>query len=150
MSYSGRYTIKHTSKYGGDPTRVFFRSLWERQAFRWLDENPQVAKWSSEEVVIPYKCKTDGRIHRYFVDLKVTFQEGNKTYLIEIKPKKETIPPRITKASRPSKKYIQEVMKYAKNISKWEAATEYARDNLWEFQVWTEDDLKKLGIRLIL
>jgi len=150
MSYSGRYTIKHTSKYGGDPTRVFFRSLWERQAFRWLDENPQVAKWSSEEVVIPYKCKTDGRIHRYFVDLKVTFQEGNKTYLIEIKPKKETIPPRITKTSRPSKKYIQEVMKYAKNISKWEAATEYARDNLWEFQVWTEDDLKKLGIRLIL
>lgn len=153
MAYSGRYTVKQTSKYSGDPTRVFFRSLWERQVFRWLDENPQVSKWSSEEVVVPYRCKTDGRMHRYFVDLKVTFLEPGKTYLIEIKPRKETIAPKHATSEKskrpPSRKYILEVMKYAKNISKWEAAKEYAQDNGWTFQVWTEDDLKNLGIRLL-
>lgn len=149
MAYSGRYTVKHPSKYSGDPTKVIFRSLWERQVFRWLDVHSDVVKWSSEEVVVPYRCKTDGRLHKYFVDLKVTFKEGNRTYLIEIKPKKETTAPVIKQQQKPTRKYILEVMKYAKNLSKWTAAKEYALDNSWEFQVWTEDTLRSLGIRLL-
>ena len=30
MAYSGRYKVKHRSKYKGDPDKVIFRSLWER------------------------------------------------------------------------------------------------------------------------
>jgi hypothetical protein len=146
MAYSGRYTIQNTAKYNGDPTKVFFRSLWERQVFRWIDSNSDVKIWSSEEVVIPYICKTDGRIHRYFVDLKISMSNG-KTYLIEIKPKSQTIPP--LQPKRKTQKYITEVMTYAKNLSKWEAASQYAKSQGYEFQVWTEETLKNLGIRIL-
>ena len=145
MAYSGRYTVKNTDKYEGDPARVIFRSLWERQVFKFLDENESIIKWSSEEVIIPYRCKTDNRVHRYFVDVKAVMANG-ETYLIEIKPSKETKKP---KTRRKSKKYLKEVMTYIKNQSKWDAAIEYAKDRGWHFEVWTEETLKKLGIKLL-
>ena len=114
--------------------------------FKWLDEQKFIASWSSEEVIVPYRCKTDGLMHRYFVDVKLTFTDG-RTLLVEVKPAKETAPPR--KPSRKTAKYITEVMTYAKNISKWEAAAEYAADRGWTFEIWTEDTLRKLGIKLL-
>lgn len=146
MAYSGRYTVKNPSKYWGDPTKVFFRSLWERQVFRWLDDNPQVDKWQSEETTIPYICKTDGKRHMYYMDVKVKWGNG-ETFLIEIKPKNQTLAPKVQK--RKTKKYIREVMTYLKNQSKWEAANSHAMRNGWKFQVWTEDTLKQLGIKLL-
>ena len=146
MAYSGRYPVKNIEKYQGDPTKVFYRSLWERQVFKWCEMNSQVVKWSSEEIVIPYKCKTDNKIHRYFVDLKITLANG-RTYLIEIKPKKETKPP--VRPARQTKKYLNEVFTYVKNQSKWEAAEEYCMARGWEFSIWTEDTLKSFGIKLI-
>lgn len=147
MAYSGKYRVKNPGKYEGDHTKVTYRSLWERQVFRWLDENDNVKKWSSEETIIPYRCKTDNKIHRYFVDLKVTFKTG-QTYFIEIKPEKETKEPKARSRKTPS--YIREVMTYVKNISKWEAATEYAKDRNCIFEIWTENTLKGLGIKLLL
>jgi hypothetical protein len=85
-------------------------------------------------------------MHRYFVDVKLEFTDG-RVYLIEIKPKKEIEPPK--NPGRKTKRYITEVMTYAKNISKWEAAKEYAADRGWRFEVWHEDILKGLGIRLL-
>lgn len=146
MAYSGRYNPKNPEKYNGNPTNIVFRSLWERQVFRFCDENPDIKFWSSEEIIVPYVCKTDKRPHRYFVDLKLTFKD-ERVFLIEIKPKKETIQPKVP--SRKSPRYIREVLTYVKNQSKWEAANEYALDRGWIFQVWTEDTLKALGIRLI-
>lgn len=146
MAYSGRYPVGNPQKYDGDSTKVYYRSLWERQVFKWCESNPQVIRWSSEETVIPYKCKTDNRIHRYFVDVKIKLETG-ETYLVEIKPKKETIAP--TKPSRQTKKYVNEVMTYVKNQSKWEAAEEYCMQRGWKFVVWTEDTLKSLGIKLL-
>jgi len=146
MAYNGRYSVDNPSKYSGDPTKVFFRSLWERQIFRWAEANPEVLKWVSEETVVPYVCRTDGQVHRYFIDLKISMANGN-TYLIEIKPKCQTIPP--VQPKRKTRKYITEVMTYAKNISKWEAADKYAKAQGWIFQVWHEETLKNLGIRLL-
>jgi hypothetical protein len=123
-----------------------FRSLWERQAFRWLDEHPKVVKWSSEEVVVPYKCKTDGKMHRYYTDLKIKLSDG-KTYIIEIKPEAQTKEPKVR--SRKTKKYINEVMTYVKNQSKWEAAREYCDSRGWVFQIWTERTMKSFGIKLL-
>lgn len=145
MAYRGRYTVKNPAKYDGDPTKVVFRSLWERQAFRWMDNNPSVIKWQSEETVIPYRCKTDNKIHRYFMDIKMVTKE--KTFLIEIKPKCQTKAPK--EPSRKTKKYITEVMTYVKNTSKWETAQSYAADRGWEFVIWTEDTFKSLGIKLL-
>jgi len=141
MAYSGRYQVKNPKKYLGDPSAVVYRSLWERAAFQWCDANPTVKGWSSEEVVIPYYYDVDKKYHRYFVDLKIVMKE--KTILVEIKPDKETKPPT---GQRRTKKYINEGLTYVKNMNKWEAANEYARDRGWEFQIWTEHTLQEMKL----
>ena len=146
MTYKGKFSPRNPSKYRGDPTGIVYRSLWERQLFRWLDEQPFVESWSSEETVIPYRCRTDNQIHRYFVDVKMTLTDG-RTFLIEVKPAKETQPPQ--SRGRRTPRFIQEVMTYAKNTSKWEAANQYAADRGWKFEVWTENTLKRLGIKIL-
>ena len=146
MSYRGRYTIKRPEKYAGDASKVVYRSLWERQAFKWCENNPKVKMWNSEEVVVPYKCTVDKKLHRYFVDLLIQM-EDKKTYLIEIKPKNQTTPPK--KRSRKTKKYINEMITYSKNQDKWEAATQFAEYKGWKFQVWTEETLKNLGTKIL-
>lgn len=147
MTYKGKYRVKNISKYEGDPSKCIYRSMWERQVFRWCDDNPSILKWSSEETVVPYRCRTDKRIHRYFVDLKIKTKD-NQTWLIEIKPDKETKEPK--KRNTKSKQYLNEVMTYVKNQSKWEAAKEYAETRGWKFQVWTEKTITALGIKLML
>lgn len=145
-TYKGKYRVKNIKKYEGNPSNCIFRSLWERQVFRWLDDHPKVVKWSSEEIIVPYRCKTDGKMHRYYTDLKIKMDNG-KTYIIEIKPKAQVKEPKIR--SRKTKKYINEVMTYVKNQSKWEAAREYCNDRGWEFAIWTEDTIKSFGIKLL-
>ena len=142
MAYSGKYIVKHKSKYQGDSNNVVYRSLWERNAFKWCDDNPSIQHWSSEEIVIPYKYDIDKRVHRYFMDLKIKYKNG-KTFLIEIKPDKQTRPP---KRPDKSKRYIGEALTFVKNQNKWKAADNYAKDRGWHFQVWTEKELEKLGI----
>jgi len=41
------------------------------------------------------------------------------------------------------------VMTYIKNTSKWDAAKEYCADRGFIFDIWTEDTLKKMGIKLL-
>ena len=142
MAYSGKYVVKHKSKYKGDVDNVVYRSMWERHCFYWCDHNANVKSWSSEETVIPYFYDVDKKYHRYFMDLKITYQD-NRTVLIEIKPEKETQPPK--KPDR-SKRYIRESLTYVKNMNKWEAANIYAKDRGWDFQIWTEKTLTEMGI----
>ena len=144
--YKGKYKVKNKKKYEGDYMNVVYRSMWERQAFRWLDSHKDVIGWNSEQVVVPYRCKTDGKLHRYFVDLFIRMKDG-KEYLIEIKPEKQTLAPK--KSSRKTKRYLTEVMTYAKNQSKWEAAQAYANKRGLIFQIWTETTLRNLGIRIL-
>ena len=141
MAYSGRYTIKNASKYKGDAANIIYRSLWEKAVFQWCDKNPKVKHWSSEEIVIPYYYEVDKKYHRYFVDMKIVFED--KTLLVEIKPEKETVPPAGPKRT---KRYVTEGLTYVKNMNKWEAANEYARDRGWEFQVWTEKTLQEMKL----
>ena len=142
MAYSGKYIIKKPNKYRGDPSKVTYRSHWEKLCFMWCENNPDIRDWSSEEIVVPYYYDVDKKYHRYFVDLKITFKNG-KTILVEIKPEKETAPP-----MRPdkSKRYIGEALTYVKNMNKWEAANSFAKDRGWDFQIWTENTLKSMGV----
>ena len=82
MAYRGKFTPKNKDKYVGDYTNITYRSLWERNTFRWIDANNDIVKWNSEEVVIPYRCATDNKMHRYFIDLWFKTKDG-KTYIIE-------------------------------------------------------------------
>ena len=141
MAYSGHYKVININKYKGDFTKVVYRSLWEKYVFQWCDNNTNVKEWSSEEVVIPYYYDVDKKYHRYFVDLKIVTKE--KTMLVEIKPAKETEPPI---GEKRTKKYINEGLTYIKNMNKWEAANEYAKDRGWEFQIWTEKTLQEMNL----
>lgn len=108
----------------------------------YLDNNPAVMEWSSEETVIPYVSPVDGRYHRYFVDfwVKAKGKDGTtKVMLFEVKPKHQTKEP--TKKKKVTKQYITEVMTWGVNQAKWAAAEEYCADRGWTFRLITEDEL---------
>ena len=139
----GIFIPQNPSKYRGDVYNIVYRSSWEKRAFHWADSNPSVIEWASEEIVIPYLCETDNKIHRYFVDMyvKIRSSDGSiRKFIVEIKPFEQTQPP---KQTRNSKRYIEECMTYVKNQSKWKAATEFAKKNGIQFVILTE---KELGI----
>lgn len=142
MSYKGKYKPKHPRKYKGDPTNIIYRSLWERKFMTYCDNNNNILEWCSEEIVLPYRSPIDNKVHRYFPDFYIKVKESNgivKKYVIEIKPKKQCLEPKIQK--RKTKSYIYEVCEYAKNQAKWKAAKEFCKDRKWEFKVLTEDEL---------
>ena len=141
-TYKGYFSPKNYKKYEGDPTNIVYRSSWERSVMSWLDDNKSVLSWSSEEVVIPYISPIDNRKHRYFPDFKATIRNKDgivKTYLIEVKPYKETMEPK--KQKRVTKRYITEVTTWGVNSSKWEAARAYCAQKGWEFMIITEKEL---------
>lgn len=142
MAYSGKYLPNNPKKYKGNPTMIFYRSLWELKFMKWCDLNHNILEWGSEEIAVPYRSPLDGRYHRYFVDfyIKVRNKSGEvKKYLIEIKPKKQTLEPQVQK--RKTQRYINEVKTYVINQAKWEAAREWAADRQLEFLILTEDHL---------
>ena len=140
--YQGRFKPTDPTKYKGDVSNIVYRSSWELHVLKWLDLNTDVVKYSSEEVVIPYYSPIDHKMHRYFVDFWYTTKSG-QTFIIEVKPAKET---KVPDGPKNSAKYIRESITYVKNQCKWEAADKYARDNGWVFDVWTENELYNLGI----
>jgi hypothetical protein len=139
-TYRGKYKVRFPEKYKGDYTKVTYRSYWEKQTFKWVESQPQVRWWNSEETIIPYICSTDRKPHRYFVDLTIKFKNG-KTLLVEIKPFKQT--------QLPKGKKLNEALTYMKNTSKWKYAKKYCEDRGWEFEIWTEKTLEGFGINLM-
>ncbi len=142
MSYKGKYQPSYPQKYKGDPRNIVYRSLWERKFMKYCDLNENILEWGSEEIALPYRSPVDNRVHRYFPDFYIKVKESTgqiKKYLIEIKPKKQTVEPKVQQ--KKTKGYIYEVVEYAKNQAKWKAAKEFCEDRQWEFRVLTEDDL---------
>jgi hypothetical protein len=143
MSNKGRFRPKNPQKYKGDATNIIYRSTWEIKVMRYLDENPNIIWWGSEELPIPYISPIDKKKHRYFPDFiaKIRKNDGKvMTYIIEVKPEKQTKPPT---QKRKTKTFIQEAMTYEVNKAKWYAAEEFCKDHGWQFLVLTE---KHLGI----
>ena len=148
MSYKGKFKPKNRAKYKGDHTAITYRSLWELRFMRYLDTTPSVLKWSSEEIVIPYRSPIDGRRHRYFPDfwVRVKTSEGLvKESLIEVKPKAQCSPPKGVppKDRRKRGRFIREVKTWGVNEAKWKAAKAYCDDRKWGWKILTEDDLTK-------
>ena len=142
MSYKGKYYPSYPRKYKCDHTNIIYRSLWERKFMVYCDKIDKILEWGSEEIALPYRSPVDNRVHRYFPDFYIKVQENTgriKTYLLEVKPLKQTQKPK--KPKRQTKSYLREVYEYAKNQAKWKAATEYCEDRLWEFKVMTENEL---------
>jgi hypothetical protein len=142
MSYKGKFQPSYPQKYKGDPTNIIYRSLWERKFMVYCDKNENILEWGSEEIVVPYLSPVDNRVHRYFPDFYIKVRESNgkiKKMIIEIKPLKQCVEPKVQK--KKTKGYIFEVVEYAKNQAKWEAAKEWCLDRGYEFKVLTENEL---------
>ena len=143
MLIQGKFRPKNPSKYKGDPTNIIYRSSWELTVFKYLDSNPSIIKWSSEEFFVPYRHPMDNRIHRYFPDvyLKYHTKEGTIAETVwEVKPKKQTQPPRIPKRKTKSWRYNAE--QYVINEAKWKACKQNCDKRGYKFQIITEDVLK--------
>jgi len=139
-SYKGIYKPTNPKKYVGDPNRIVYRSMLERRFMRYCDLSENVIFWSSEELSIIYRNPIDKKIHRYFPDFIIKMKTG-KRYMIEIKPDRQTRPPK--KPKRQTKSYMRESLEYVKNQAKWKAAQYYCEDNDLEFKLVTE---KELGV----
>lgn len=143
MSYKGKYKPQNPEKYDGDPTNIIYRSLLERRFMVYCDTKPNIIKWSSEEVVIPYVSPLDNRVHRYFVDFMIQYRDASgtlRTVLIEVKPKSQTAPPKRPEG-KPTRRFINEVKTWGVNSAKWNAAQNYCADRKWEFKIITEKEL---------
>jgi hypothetical protein len=141
--YQGKFRPRNPKKYKGDITNIVYRSSWELKFLNYCDKNESIIEYASEEIVIPYRSPIDNKIHRYFVDfyVKIKDKSGNiAKYLIEIKPKKQTLPPKIP--TRKTKYYINEVLEYVKNQAKWSSAENFCLDRQWKFLILTENELK--------
>ena len=141
-SIKSRFKPLHPSKYKGDPNNIICRSSWERKFCQWCDRKDNVISWASEEISIPYVSPKDNRIQRYYPDFLIKVREYNnriQTYVVEVKPKKQTLPPKPRK--RVTISYIYECTTYAVNQAKWKAASEFCKDNRINFKIVTEDEL---------
>jgi len=142
MAYKSKYIPKNPEKYIGNVDNIICRSNWERKMCKYLDFNENVIKWASEEFSLPYYSNVDHKWHRYFPDFlcEIKNKENKiKTYMIEVKPLKQTKQPE----NKNGKKYLTEMARYSINKSKWTAAKKLCDENGWVFKIITEKELFK-------
>ena len=141
-TYKGKYTPHNPRKYIGNPSNIIYRSSWERKFMVYCDTNEKILEWGSEEIIIPYLSPWDGKMHRYFPDFYIKAKQSNgtlKKFIIEVKPKKQTRPPK--PVTRKTKRFINEVKTWSINEAKWKYATKWCESNDMEFKILTEDHL---------
>jgi hypothetical protein len=141
MSYKGWFRPKNPSKYKGNATNIIYRSNWELRVMKWLDGNPAIIWWASEELPIPYVSPVDNKVHRYFPDFIVRTKRkdgSEQTSILEVKPHKQTMMPT---QKRKTQRYLAEVATYAVNQAKWKAADLFCKEHGWQFQLITEKEL---------
>ena len=109
----------------------------------YCDRNDNILEWGSEEFIVPYKSPIDGKVHRYFPDFYVKVKQHDHTikkFLIEIKPKRQTKPPKAN-PQRKTKSWHRELKEWGKNQAKWKSAVKYCQNRNMEFKILTENDL---------
>lgn len=129
----GRFKPQNPQKYVGNVNNVLFRSSWELQFMKWLDQNPAIMRWGSEELAIQYISPLDGKIHRYYPDMIIMYRHRDGTIrkeIVEIKPYSQTVP--TPKMSDRDKQAL------VVNDAKWKAATIWAEGQGAKFRVITE------------
>ena len=138
----GKYNLKNQEKYIGLKTPTY-RSGWEHAFMRLCDEHPNVAKWASESIKIPYRHPFTGKYTIYVPDFFVVYVDKNgrkHAELIEVKPAAHST---MERAGRSYKKQQQVII----NNAKWEAANAYAKQQKIKFRVVSEEQLFHNGSR---
>lgn len=140
----GVFSPQHPDKYKGSHP-IVYRSSLELAVMRFFDNNSSIVEWGSESIVIPYIKPTDGKVHKYYTDFNVKVRDINGNllkYIIEVKPHKQTIPPKNPGNKKP-KTILTEQLMYAINNAKWNAAEQWAKKHGYIFSKITENDINK-------
>ena len=140
----GEFTPRNPHKYKGT-FPIVYRSSLELDVMRFFDEKSHVVSWGSESIIIPYIKPTDKRVHKYYTDFNVKMKDaqGNvHKYLIEVKPYKQTMPPK-NHGNKKAKTLLYEQISYAINDAKWTAAKGWCEKHGYKFTILTEKDIQK-------
>jgi len=141
--YRGKFKIKNSQKYKGNPSNIIYRSLMELRFMKWCDSSEKILQWSSEEVVIPYISPIDNKRHRYFPDFLIQTAKG--WFLIEVKPQIESRPPKKKLVEnlnlKKKRRYMKSVRTWLVNEAKWNAAKKVCAVEGWTFEIFTEKQL---------
>jgi len=144
MKYNqGFFHPQSPQKYVGDAGNIIYRSGLEWRVMRYLDQNSAVLQWSSEEIKIPYVRPDDGNYHLYYPDflVKLHSNSGVRTVLIEVKPAKQTRPPKTPVTKAQHKRYLREAVDFAINRAKWDAAEQWCKLKGVSFLILTEQEI---------
>jgi len=144
---SGKYLPINMEKYIGDGNDIIYRSSWEKRFCSYCDLNPNIVKWSSEPVIIPYFSPIDQKMHEYNVDFYIKVKKEDNTFqdwFVEIKPEnqygkenKPVISGNITE--KKVKQYNEKLKVWITNMAKFEAATRYAEARGYKFGTVNEN-----------
>lgn len=138
-----KFIPTNPQKYVGDVKNIIARSGLERRYMKYLDTNPSVIAWNSEELIIPYVNSVDRKVHRYFPDflVKVKTADGEiRKFVVEVKPFSQTIPPK--RGKKKAKTLLNESLTWEQNLSKWKAAEAFCKKHGMIFLKVTEKDIK--------
>jgi hypothetical protein len=143
-----KYHPVNSEKYMGKTRFAVCRSSWETAVCRWMDANPSVVQWKSEPFGIPYidpsQLDKRGRPKKrmYYPDFlaKIQSKNGFHIWLIEVKPYKETIPPKASTRKKQQTK-LYEARAWEVNQAKWKAARAYCSRKGWSFKILTEKQI---------
>ena len=139
---SGKYSPSHPEKYIGDIHNIIYRSSWERKFCQYCDINPNITKWSSEPLHIPYWSPIDKKEHKYFVDYYIQVKKADNTienWFIEIKPenqydiKNRPKEPTGNLTEKKIRSYNEKLKTWIINRAKFEAATRFAEARGYKF-----------------
>ena len=132
--YSQGYLDPRSCKKYIDPSHpIIYRSSYEKKFIIWCENNPNVERWGSEVIQIPYKIK--GSDHTYNPDFYVEMSNGEK-WLVEIKPKNQT--------TKPINENSWLMNEWIKNNYKWRAAMIFCESKGIKFKILTEDTIRLL------
>jgi len=131
----GEYLVENKQKYVGGKA-PYYRSSWELAFCRMCDSHPNIVKWASENIKIPYLNPLTGKHTVYVPDFMIQYVDKNGTEhveLIEIKPSTQTT----MENARGKRDQASVVL----NAAKWTAAQEWCKRKGIRFKVINEDQI---------
>lgn len=133
--HQGIYEVLNPEKYVGDKP-PYFRSSWEAAFCRMCDTHPNIKRWASENIKIPYQHPFTGKWTNYVPDFMLQYEDKqgvDHVELIEIKPSSQT--------TMENARGTANKMAVAVNAAKWTAAQEWCKRQGIRFRVVNEEHI---------
>ena len=131
----GKYEVTNSHKFVGKSLPTY-RSSWELAFMRMCDSHPNILKWASESIKIPYRNPATGKYANYVPDFMIQYidKDGKEhVELVEIKPSTQT--------TLENARSRNDAFQTAINAAKWTAAQEWCKRKGIRFKVINEDQI---------